>query len=164
MYSLHQIGADGWSVHPFWRQALVECLTTTRYSRYADRRVIAWWRSGPDPGPSWTFLLIRHARARGSAATERIPQRSVESTLMPQKSVANVTDRDTGQSRGFGFVEVETAEAGEHSARRSRAPGRDLEAFRAAQRRWLPPAGRVGQQPRTLVSGGMRPTFEERMH
>jgi RNA recognition motif-containing protein len=34
------------------------------------------------------------------------------------KSVDVVTDRDTGQSRGFGFAEMETAEAAEEAVRK----------------------------------------------
>jgi RNA recognition motif-containing protein len=34
------------------------------------------------------------------------------------QSVAVVTDRDTGQSRGFGFVEMETSEAADEAVRK----------------------------------------------
>ena len=41
--------------------------------------------------------------------TERL--RELFAQIAGVQSVTIVTDRDTGQSRGFGFVEVETAEA-----------------------------------------------------
>ena len=74
------------------------------------------------------------------------------------ENVAIVTDRDTGQSRGFGFVEMATSEAADqavqevqrHDARWSHVDGRDRQAVRAAQRRrpspgrWLRPELVVG--------------------
>ena len=44
-----------------------------------------------------------------STSTDRL--RELFSEIEGVQSVAIVTDRDTGQSRGFGFVEVATAEA-----------------------------------------------------
>jgi RNA recognition motif-containing protein len=44
-----------------------------------------------------------------STSTDRL--REVFAEAGPVESAAVVTDRDTGQSRGFGFVEMATAEA-----------------------------------------------------
>jgi RNA recognition motif. (a.k.a. RRM, RBD, or RNP domain) len=75
-----------------------------------------------------------------STPTERL--RGLFAQIDGVQSVTIVTDRETGQSRGFGFVEVETTEAANRAVAKlngvqldGRASGGDLEAFGAAQRR-----------------------------
>jgi RNA recognition motif-containing protein len=51
-----------------------------------------------------------------STSTERL--RELFNQVEGVESVAVVTDRETGRSRGFGFVEMSTAEAAEAAVRR----------------------------------------------
>jgi RNA recognition motif-containing protein len=58
-----------------------------------------------------------------STSTDRL--REVFGQAGPVESAAVVTDRDTGQSRGFGFVEMATAEAASEAVKMFN--GRDLD-------------------------------------
>jgi len=70
------------------------------------------------------------------------------------ESVAIVTDRDTGQSRGFGFVEVATAEAANDAVTKLNGVQLDGRTLRVELSK--PSAPRDGGGPRRGGSGGGR--------
>lgn len=53
-----------------------------------------------------------------SYATTEAELRQLFAEVGPVASVAIITDRDTGQSKGFGFVEMETSEAAQQAIER----------------------------------------------
>ena len=53
-----------------------------------------------------------------SYATTEAELRQLFAEVGPVASVAIITDRDTGQSKGFGFVEMETTEAAQQAIER----------------------------------------------
>ena len=67
-------------------------------------------------------------------------------------SATVVTDRDTGRSRGFGFVEMATNEGAEEAI--SRYNGRDYEGRRLQVEKAKSPAGGGGGGGRPARSGG----------
>jgi len=67
-------------------------------------------------------------------------------------SATVVTDRDTGRSRGFGFVEMATNEAAEEAI--SRYNGRDYEGRRLQVEKAKSPAGGGGRPARSGGGGG----------
>ena len=68
------------------------------------------------------------------------------------ESAVVVTDRDTGRSRGFGFVEMATPEAAEEAI--SRLNGRDLEGRRLQVEKAKESAPRAGGFARGGGGGG----------
>jgi len=68
-------------------------------------------------------------------------------------SATVVTDRDTGRSRGFGFVEMATVEAAEEAI--NRLNGRDYEGRRLqVEKAKASPAGGGGRPARSGGGGG----------
>jgi RNA recognition motif-containing protein len=67
-------------------------------------------------------------------------------------SATVVTDRDTGRSRGFGFVEMATPEAAEEAI--NRYNGRDYEGRRLQVEKAKSPAGGGGSRPARAAGGG----------
>lgn len=68
-------------------------------------------------------------------------------------SATVVTDRDTGRSRGFGFVEMATMEAAEEAI--NRLNGRDYEGRRLqVEKAKASPAGGGGGRPARSGGGG----------
>ena len=69
------------------------------------------------------------------------------------ESAAVVTDRDTGRSRGFGFVEMATPEAADEAI--NRLNGRDYEGRRLqVEKAKASPAGGGGRPARSGGGGG----------
>jgi cold-inducible RNA-binding protein len=71
-------------------------------------------------------------------------------------SATVVTDRDTGRSRGFGFVEMATPEGAEEAI--ARLNGKDYEGRRlqVEKAKSSPTGGGGGGRPRTSAGGGRR--------
>jgi RNA recognition motif-containing protein len=70
-------------------------------------------------------------------------------------SATVVTDRDTGRSRGFGFVEMATPEAAEEAI--NRFNGRDYEGRRLqVEKAKSPSTGAGGGRPARAAGGGGR--------
>ena len=68
-------------------------------------------------------------------------------------SATVVTDRDTGRSRGFGFVEMATPEAADEAI--NRLNGRDYEGRRLqVEKAKSPSAGGGGGRPARAAGGG----------
>ena len=68
-------------------------------------------------------------------------------------SATVVTDRDTGRSRGFGFVEMATPEAADEAI--NRLNGRDYEGRRLqVEKAKSPSAGGGGGRPARTAGGG----------
>ena len=70
------------------------------------------------------------------------------------ESAAVVTDRDTGRSRGFGFVEMATPEAADDAI--NRLNGRDYEGRRLQVEKAKSPAGGPTRPARTAGGRGGR--------
>ncbi|RPH81106.1 MAG: RNA-binding protein [Candidatus Rokuibacteriota bacterium] len=66
-------------------------------------------------------------------------------------SATVVTDRDTGRSRGFGFVEMATPEAADEAI--NRLNGRDYEGRRLQVEKAKSPAGGGGSRPARAAGG-----------
>ena len=149
---------------------------------HANRGVIPSQASDPGWRSVVDLLRTRPARAHGSAAPERmVSQRRLEFTFMAQKlfigglsfstpterlrelfaqidgvqSVTIVTDRDTGQSRGFGFVEVETTEAANRAVAKLNGVQLDGRALRMEISKPSAPRSGGGYRPRN-ASGTSR--------
>jgi len=83
-----------------------------------------------------------------STSSERI--REVFAEIGSVESAAVVMDRETGRSRGFGFVEMATAEAAEAAVKKF--DGHELDGRRLT----VQPAKPAGLSDRTRSSGGER--------
>ncbi len=75
-----------------------------------------------------------------STSTERL--REVFAAAGQVESAAVVTDRDTGRSRGFGFVEMATAEEAERAI--AQFNGKDLDGRQLRVEKASPPGGARG--------------------
>jgi RNA recognition motif-containing protein len=84
-----------------------------------------------------------------STSSERL--REVFAGFGTVESVTVATDRDTGRSRGFGFVEM--ASAGEANAAIARLNGTDLDG-RQIRVEMSSSTGRTGAPPRRSGGGG----------
>ena len=82
----------------------------------------------------------------------------LEEVFSPLGQVASarvITDRDTGRSRGFGFVEMATPEAADEAI--NRLNGRDYEGRRLqVEKAKSPSAGGGGGRPARAAGGGGR--------
>jgi cold-inducible RNA-binding protein len=67
-------------------------------------------------------------------------------------SATVVTDRDTGRSRGFGFVEMATPEAADEAI--NRLNGRDYEGRRLQVEKAKSPSAGGGSRPARAAGGG----------
>lgn len=86
-----------------------------------------------------------------STSNERL--REVFAATGSVESAAVVTDRDTGRSRGFGFVEMATPEAADEAI--NRLNGRDYEGRRLqVEKAKSPSAGGGGGRPARAAGGG----------
>jgi RNA recognition motif-containing protein len=87
-----------------------------------------------------------------STPTERL--RQLFEQIEGVQSVAIVTDRDTGQSRGFGFVEVETAEAANKAVATLNGAQLDGRALRVEISKPSAPRSGGGDRPRNASGNG----------
>jgi RNA recognition motif-containing protein len=87
-----------------------------------------------------------------STPTERL--RQLFEQIEGVQSVAIVTDRDTGQSRGFGFVEVETAEAANKAVATLNGAQLDGRALRVEISKPSAPRSGGGYRPRNASGNG----------
>ena len=87
-----------------------------------------------------------------STATDRL--RELFSQIEGVQSVSIVTDRDTGQSRGFGFVEVETVEAANDAVSKLNGVQLDGRTLRVEISKPSAPRGGGGGAYRSRGSGG----------
>ena len=83
-----------------------------------------------------------------STSNERL--REVFAQVGSVESATVVTDRETGHSRGFGFVEMATAEAAEAAVKKF--DGQELDGRRLT----VQPAKPAGLSDRSRSSGGQR--------
>jgi RNA recognition motif-containing protein len=88
-----------------------------------------------------------------STPTERL--RELFAQIDGVQSVTIVTDRETGQSRGFGFVEVETTEAANRAVAKLNGVQLDGRALRVEISKPSAPRGGGGYRPRN-ASGSSR--------
>jgi RNA recognition motif-containing protein len=84
-----------------------------------------------------------------STSNERL--REVFAATGTVESAAVVTDRDTGRSRGFGFVEMATPEAAEEAI--NRFNGRDYEGRRLQVEKAKSPSTGGGGRPARAAGG-----------
>jgi RNA recognition motif-containing protein len=88
-----------------------------------------------------------------STPTERL--RELFAQIEGVQSVTIVTDRDTGQSRGFGFVEVETVDAANKAVAKLNGVQLDGRPLRVEISKPSAPRGGGGYRPRN-ASGNNR--------
>ena len=89
-----------------------------------------------------------------STATERL--RELFDQIEGVQSVSIVTDRDTGQSRGFGFVEVATIEAANDAVSKLNGVQLDGRTLRVEISKPTPPRSGGSYRPRSGGGGGGR--------
>jgi RNA recognition motif-containing protein len=88
-----------------------------------------------------------------STSSERL--REIFTTIGAVTSATVVTDRDSGQSRGFGFVEMETAEGAQQAV--SQLNGREIDG-RVIKVEVAKPSERGGRRPEGPGRGRPRPS------